>query len=354
MKPADYILLEPISETDREAVWEGVAARLKARKQRRSRGFYALVGGGVLAAAAALTIIVGGRPTEVGTGAVVEARNEAVTVRLSDGSKASVEPLSQLNVLTATPTELRVALPSGSATFEVAHRPERQFAVVAGDIEVQVRGTHFTVRVEPPHGKGERAGHVEVSVERGVVDVVDRLSGERIARLTAGARWSGNALQTKPAAARVQLGEAGGALEEGRQLSRSRGPNEARPEPRSDAKVLFEKATAIRRQGDTRRAMQLYGELLSRYPNDEHSRVAALELGRLRLREGDQPHAAARALEQAVKTDPNSPLQPDALAQLVAAYEQSGDLVQCRRVRARYLSAFPNGAHSAEVRRRCP
>ncbi len=354
MKPADYILIEPISEIDHGMRWEGVRARLKERKQRRNRGFYALVGGGVLAVAAALTILVGSRPTEVGTGAIVEARSEAVTVRLSDGSEASVEPLSQLNVLTATATELRVALPSGSATFEVTHRPERQFAVVAGDIEVQVRGTHFTVRVEPAHGQAERSGHVEVSVERGVVDVVDRLSGERIARLTAGARWSGNALQAKPVAASVRPAEAGVPIEEVRRVGPNHVPSDARSESHSDAKMLFEKATAIRRQGDTRRAMQLYGELLSRYPKDEYSRVAALELGRLRLREGDQPHAAARALEQAVKTDPQSPLQPDALAQLVAAYEQSGDLVQCRRVRARYLSEFPNGAHAAEVRRRCP
>ncbi|MDX2055924.1 MAG: FecR domain-containing protein [Polyangiaceae bacterium] len=353
MKPADYILIEPLPEAEIKSAWEGTARKLQQRKRNRQWGRRLAAGAAAMAVAASLVLVFRAHPEGLGTGAVVEARSESVTVRLSDGSEAQVEPLSQLNVLAASPNLVRVALPSGSATFDVSHRPERQFSVVAGDIEVQVRGTRFTVRVEPKGTSKSRDAevHSEVSVERGVVDVVDRQSGERIARLTAGARWSGGGLllregSPKPAA----LVEAPAKAPPIAEIPKGAPVRDLRAE----AKLLFNKATDVRRQGNTAEAIELYGELVRRYPNDEYSRVAALELGRLRLREGGQPQAAAKALEQAVKADPQSPLQPDALAQLVAAYEQSGNQAQCRKTKARYLREFPNGPHAAEVRRRCP
>jgi hypothetical protein len=126
-----------------------------------------------------------------------------------------------------------------------------------------------------------------------------------------------------------------------------------------DARSLFESANQARRGGDLARASTLYRELTRRFPNDPRARVAALELGRIEMdrgRDRDRDHdpaVAEQALRQASSAEAGSSVHEDALARLVQLYAAKGDARACQVAQARYLAAYPNGVHGAQVRAAC-
>jgi TolA-binding protein len=368
MTLAQHLRVDPPTPEQELAAWHAVSDKLAGRQRRRAVIRTVMKGGAGLALAAGLFLVatqVFREPSAVTAGTVVGAEASPVLVSLSDGSKARVEPVSTILVRRDTPERLEVELTLGGATFEVVRRPQRRFAVVAGDIEVEVRGTEFTV-----HRRGQE--HVEVSVLHGVVDVTQKSSGNLVARLTAGARWEGPIrasanLDAEPLqqAENEPAREPAAPTPEPTDRETMQAPAAEQPSPRplarnaqsaegAEVRGLFERASSARRSGDVAQAITLYGELVRRYPESEYSKLAALELGRLQLRAGHEPRAAAAALEQAIAKDPSSPLTPDALFHLLSAYEEAGDNVRCKATKARYLRQFPKGPHVSEVNKRCP
>ena len=73
---------------------------------------------------------------------------EVRRVPLADGSMASVNTLSQMEV-TIAPERRRVRLDRGEAWFQVAHDARRPFVVEAGNVRVRAVGTAFSVRRRP-------------------------------------------------------------------------------------------------------------------------------------------------------------------------------------------------------------
>lgn len=131
----------------------------------------ALLGAGVLAAAAALALlflatgsfIEEAPPAETISGAVTQPAGRVI--RLNDGSVVRLSPQASLKEL-YTVEERRLILVSGEAIFEVAKDPGRPFVVQAGSSEVCALGTVFNV-----HLAGRR---IEVAVDEGRVQVAPR------------------------------------------------------------------------------------------------------------------------------------------------------------------------------------
>jgi transmembrane sensor len=84
---------------------------------------------------------------------------------LADGSAVTLAGDSSI-VVDIDQYERRVNLRKGSAYFDVAHEPSRIFSVTAQYTQVRVRGTTFEV-------KRSIDSVIKISVQRGLVDVVD-------------------------------------------------------------------------------------------------------------------------------------------------------------------------------------
>lgn len=105
---------------------------------------------------------------------------EVRSLALSDGSSVSLDATSRIDV--AYGRSFRdIHLKSGKALFRAAHRPERPFRVLVGDIVVTDIGTAFQISDEP------RSGRIDVLVTEGSVRVA--YPGGRV-ELVAGQRGS--------------------------------------------------------------------------------------------------------------------------------------------------------------------
>ena len=103
---------------------------------------------------------------------------------VSCGSSLALAKQSEVEVRGSKSPRVSLALGRGAVTCDVTHRDGRSFHVLAGDVEVRVVGTKFTVETD-----GSELPRVEVSVERGVVEVVSRRRPGVVARVGAGQSW---------------------------------------------------------------------------------------------------------------------------------------------------------------------
>jgi TolA-binding protein len=231
---------------------------------------------------------------------------------------------------------------------------------VADGVEVRVVGTRFSVSSERDAG-GTR---VEVSVERGVVEVRGAGPDTEPVRIEAGRSWSQvtrtGALSPVPALAAPAPAE-----ERAEQPAAETAPP---PVPASrptalarvalaardtDARALFEEARRLWRDGNTRAAADAYQALLHEHPRDARAGLAAFELGRLRMDRLGDLRGAVEAFERAVALAPGAELREDALARLAGASAGAGDRAGCARARDRYLAEYPGGVHRRTVAAVC-
>ncbi|OHB29979.1 MAG: hypothetical protein A2790_04325 [Phenylobacterium sp. RIFCSPHIGHO2_01_FULL_69_31] len=122
----------------------------------------ALVGFGVMAAAAALAVVVAPEISGPQTETYATAKGERRTVELADGSIVDLNGGARMSVSLGRDGR-RVTLAEGQAVFDVAHDARRPFTVAAGDRTIRVVGTQFDVR--------RLGGKVSVTVARGAVEV---------------------------------------------------------------------------------------------------------------------------------------------------------------------------------------
>jgi transmembrane sensor len=347
------------------------------------------LGGALLAAAAVIIGLVATSRTLV-VGNELASSGAPSVGHFSDGSQVELAQASAVRLVTDQKNEVRVELERGEATFEVSRRPSRKFVVAAGDVEVKVVGTRFTVT----HG----AAGVDVSVERGIVEVT--LNG-KTARLTAGQKWSEGdqadqgddaeeAVADLPAVPTIPDSVASAAIPSAEKPARVRkhhaskkttqpkqlaAPSEpqvvpqvpvipaaggivaekpvAAPAPGPTAAELFNDALSARREGRASDAALAYERLLRDFPHDSHSATAAFELGRVRMDQLNDSRGAALALEQALKLAPDGTFVEEALSRLVRAYDAGGSKSTCLHYRDQYLARFPNGPYASSVAARC-
>jgi transmembrane sensor len=360
-EPSRYVQPE-ITDARVNRLWGNVSARLETRPGRVWRGL--LLGTALLGAAAGAVFVAKTQlSTPVGERAVLaeaklETASDALAVTLVDGSKVSLASRTELQVRGNQPSSVALSLTRGKVECDVTHRADRKFTVVAGDVEVRVVGTKFTVQTTS--GDDPR---VEVSVVRGVVEVMSKRRPGIVARVAAGQSWIQNpeptalTSSTLPPTAALVAPVVGDSQPE---PSGNEKPDSQAAAPAASvlasvpsARELFEKAGESRRAGDAKAAAHAYEELLRLHPSDGRASLSAFELGRLRMDRLSDPAGAINALERALGLNIGPSFREDALARLVSVYASQGKFAACGRARDRYLASYPSGVHASAVGSRC-
>jgi transmembrane sensor len=346
------------SEARVDRLWSGIAARLPGRR-RGPRLVWAVAGLSALAVALLVARGVrhrGDAGTSAWEGARLETGADALSVALVDGSRLTLAPSSRVEFGDRSAAAVRLTLARGRLACDVTHRPGRSFTVAADGVEVRVVGTRFSVSSER-NAEGTR---VEVSVERGVVEVRGAGPDTEPVRVEAGRSWSQvtrtGALSPAPALAPAEERAEQPAAETAPPpvpASRPTAPGRAREARDTDARALFEEARRLWRGGNTRAAADAYQALLHDHPRDGRAGLAAFELGRLRMDRLGDLRGAVEAFERAVALAPGAELREDALARLASASAGAGDRASCARSRDRYLADYPAGVHRRAVEAAC-
>ena len=354
-EPSHYVQPD-VSETRINRLWLGVSERLEQRPARAWRwlalctALAGAAGGAWFIGKGALSP--GAAPQAVLAGASLQTAAASRSVTLLDGSRLALAARTELTVRGNEPAAVLLALGRGQVDFDVAPRPGRSFSVLAGDVEVRVVGTKFSIKATPePEGL-----RVEVSVLYGMVEIQSARRPGIVARVAAGQSWlqlPGPHASAGAAVLEPSQPSAPALSPEALAKSDAAPPAPSGAAAGPSARELFEKAGERRRAGDAAGAARAYEELLRAYPADGRASLSAFELGRLRMdRLGDSAGAIA-ALERAVGLNVGPTFREDALARLVSVYASQGNFAACARARDRYLASYPAGVHSGAVGTRC-
>lgn len=372
-RPLGHHLHVRIDEARIDRGWRAIEARLPQPHPRRSLRPLALALAVVLSLAAAILWIRRPASEAVIEGAVLaSSQTEQETIELVDGSRLVLEPSTRLRLVHVSARRVHLTLEEGTLDAFVTHVEGRPFTVLAGKVEVRVVGTRFRVSVE--------RDDVSVSVDEGRV-ALRGLDGMTVpAFLSAGEAWSSATPPSEEAetlAPSLELPQTNADPNRGTpRRNGSRGlparfhslyaagrydEAYASVEPArfqraletASARDLFALASAARLSGHGRDAARAFDALRRRHRDDPRAGLAALELGRLRLYELDDPAGAAEAFEDAINLQPDAFFREDAEARRVQALQAAGQLEACAKARDEYLQRFPSGLHSALVSQRC-
>jgi hypothetical protein len=251
--------------------------------------------------------------TQEGKGRVVGAGERALhdgdALQTAAGAHAHVATTkSSVNI--AESTELRLSRPSAAeerislrrgrvdVSVDKAIETKRAVVVETPDAEVVVRGTVFDVRVEPL----SNATNTHVHVTRGSVWVLAQ--GVQVALLSAGQSWSsltgveGTEPHAVPPAAQPAPAPAAESTPLATPAPAKNATKDEKPRKLgtlAEENRLFAAGVEARNRGDAARAAELFGELLSTYPQSTLREVAQVERFRALGRAGQGARAASEA-----------------------------------------------------------
>jgi transmembrane sensor len=280
------------------------------------------------------------------------------TLVLPDGSRVEIATDSRLMIDEYSESKVQLSLSQGRARFEVAHQEKRPFLVQAGDYEVRVVGTRFSVSLGPD------ASHVlTVEVQQGKVAVRSRRSPQDVSVLSAGQSWtSGPSVDATSAASSSEASKSDSATPLPPSVNRPAsedtpvgveppavGDPVAKPGPRE----LLEKAEQLRIRGKLRESAEVLNRLRSNYRSDPRASLAAFELGRLRMDIFGDLNGSVEALRDAIALNPSATFREDAESRLVQIYYRQGNHERCQVAKLAYLKRYPSGAASKVVSRLC-
>jgi transmembrane sensor len=258
------------------------------------------------------------------------------TLTMPDGSRAVLDPGTRLLVAAARRDMTRLVLEEGGVDLEVTHVAGRRFVVAAGDHEVSVHGTHFSVRFAIRDG----AHVLDVAVSSGEVHVARGSDPESVLRT--GESWS--ATLDAPA---VPVD-----AEPATQPVADAGVDAAPAVSMPSAKELLARAEAARAANHPEEAARALDTLRKRHRRDPRAGLAAFELGRLRFDVLKDPAGAADAFADVAVLAPDAPFREDAEARRVEALE-AFDPTRCATAKEAYLARYPQGLHRRAVAARC-
>jgi hypothetical protein len=292
----------------------------------------------------------------------IAARQPRVELGLDDGTRIRLERGAHGKIAEQGALGVRFHLERGRATFDVAPQGSRRFRVTAGDHEVSVIGTRFSVSFEPPN-------QLSVTVESGLVAV--RTGDEREIRLGPGQRYESVAASSPsvapsaaidtpassalpPASSDDRLVKPGwrdlytrrnyrAALEAARQLGFESLTSSL------GADQLAELADAARLAGAGADALVALKALERRFPGTQQGRQAPFLIGRVLLLSGNQS-AAIPAFERYLRTNPEGAYTSEAMGRLLELYAGQGDRTRARDMARRYLARAPSGPYQRLAR----
>ena len=272
-----------------------------------------------------------------------EAKQRQVT--LPDGSVLSMGTSTRIEVVRVAADGVRLRLIRGALTCDVPRVESRQFVVQAGSADVTVKGTRFTVELEP---EATAKPELSVSVDHGRVQL--RLDGHTVAAiLESGQKWSSQ----KAAPELPTVAASSGAPPE------PEAPAAPSPAPSSEgparplAVELMTRANAARLGGNPAEAARAYAQLRDWYPRDARAGLAAFELGRIRLNNLGNARGALEAFRFALAHPSGGFFSEDAEVGVVEAFNRLGDAPACVEAREAFLEHHANSAHAARVRQLC-
>lgn len=315
--------------------------------------------------------------------AQLETAGDVLSVKLQDGSQLTLERHTRLELRESSEVRVALELDKGHVDCDVTPNRRRAFAVAAGGFEVLVSGTRFGVDLSPERQR------LEVDVRDGSVSVQRRGRSSPEAILHAGQRWAIDlrnperagslavapstkevlrALPVTPDALPVASLADAGSPPSAAAPSAAASPSPVTPAPPAasrsarhgsgkprqvGARLLLDQANAARRAGDIRGAARAFELLLTTYPNDPRSGLAAFELGRLRMDRLGDVRGAVAPLQAAQRLVSDPGLREDAMARLVRAFDSLHQKERCLEARGAYLEAHPTGVHVGSVAEAC-
>jgi transmembrane sensor len=261
-------------------------------------------------------------------------------IALRDGSEVELGEGARVEVAIESELEVRLAQRAGVARYVVSHRPERSFVVVAGEVEVAVRGTQFTVRLAETS--------VEVAVEQGRVEV-RRASETR-------ALAAGEAMRLPIVQAVEERGDVRGGTGASADARRERSRDRATPTVESEGdrtadarsiEAVLAEADEARRAGRLDDAARALRVVIDRHRSDPRAATALFTLARV---ERGRDAVAAETFERAYAHDPGAVLAEDALAEAAVSWAAAGSGGRARTAAQRYLALHPSGQYAERVR----
>jgi hypothetical protein len=314
------IEVEPLSEQRWSKIEQGVFARLDSGAPAPSHEFAVFSPSAARRAAPWLVAAAAVVATLSVLAAVLLPTTDATLSRVSTGATAShlalpgivldVSPDSAVVVSGNSRESQLIVLDRGQVTCEVEHRrPGAPLIVQAGEVQVEVVGTHFVVT-----RLGESA---RVTVQTGVVKVSSR--GRTVA-VKAGESWPApHELAATPPPLAPQAPEGVPSDEQVapralrpralRSQTAENRPDEVAPEPEpSELQAQFETAASLEAKSPGR-AIQLYQGLEN--GGSSWAKNALFAHGRLEAARGNKP-AARRVLTQYLARFPRGPNAADA------------------------------------------
>jgi transmembrane sensor len=293
--------------------------------------------------------------------------------RFEDGSSIALAPGGR-GRLVADAAFVRFDLQGGRANFDVTPGQQRTWTITAGNNEVTVVGTRFSVSYEPSRA-------FEVEVERGVVSVrVPERSAS--VELKAGDRLSGHPGRMEVAhQAPAQPPPAPAEMErESEREAPAQPVHPSRVEPTAEAsandawrdryrdgkyaeslallrasgvaerlhelgpRALAEVADAARLGGAPDLAVRALTVLMRRFPGAAEARDGQFLLGRVHALRGDGG-AAVSAFEEYLKAGASARYANEAIGRLMELYSARGDDERARALARRYLENSPDGPY---------
>jgi TolA-binding protein len=302
--------------------------------------------------------------------------------RLQDGTQILLDTGASGQLAQNAPEDVRFELDRGRAEFDVTPNRARRFRVLAGDYEVRVLGTRFSVEYDP-------AGGFAVWVTRGLVSVASPSrvpalleAGDRL--LAADGRWrierAGNAPATSADAGPAPASEPAPAVsirDDSPRRPEPRAAPAAPPQPRESSSdwrrlyragdyaralrvareagldrlaarlepaALADLADSARLGGDPSAALQLLAVLESRFGDSEWASRASFLSGRLLQREGRHAEAIAQ-FERHLERDPDGAHAAETRGRLMQGYVAMGERGRARAQAEAYLSRYPDGPY---------
>jgi transmembrane sensor len=316
------------------------------------------------------------------------------SIRFDDGSSAA--PASQgcdMAIEEQSPGRTIIGLSRGKGRFEVTPNPARIFRVRAGQVEVTVLGTVFTVDRGPE--KEETEEEVEVVVERGEVFVEWEEGAARLGQGQRGVfpppspsvvsedRVGPSGAETKgvdalgePRAPAVPPPASSGGRQDSRddaQRSKRRMRSSTRhtaTTPRADVPAtegtkgasvraipsdpvesLFRAADRASTSGHPEEALEALKRIQIEHADDPRAAMAAFTRGRILLSVLGRPREAADDFMRARELSPGGQLAEDALGREMEAWSRAGDRRKARSRAEEYLKRYAHGMHAEAARR---
>jgi ferric-dicitrate binding protein FerR (iron transport regulator) len=237
---------------------------------------------------------------------IVAPAGAPTSVVLASGTQIALDAKSVLECKDATATQ-RYALLRGGAHLHVAKlQKDERFLVDTPHAEVEVRGTVFDVKVEPP--TDACGARTFVTVHEGRVEV--RANGTGIS-LVAGEQWTSSCVRPEPLTADAAAKQPAPATQPHPKTHSVWPEMQAPPTPDpssqaaadpnpngasalSEQNDLYAAAEAARRTGRSTEALVLYARLLGAFPRGQLAESALAARARL-LSHGDPASARAEA-----------------------------------------------------------